>query len=217
MAGLYHDGSRRLQDQFDSRRLADRLEEVKVRDHIDDGDRAFIESLDMFFLATADEQGRPNCSYKGGDPGFVRVLDPRTLAFPGYDGNGMFLSLGNALVNPEVGLLFIDFQRRRRLRLNGTATVSLDDPLLETWPGAKQVVRVTAREVFPNCPRYIHHYELVERSRFVPHARRGAAGARLEAHRLGARRAARAPRRRRARSRCAAPRASRSPTRRARS
>ena len=168
MAGLYHDGNRRLQDQFDSRRLADRLEEVKVRDHIDEGDRAFIERLDMFFLATADAQGRPNCSYKGGDPGLVRVLDPRTLAFPGYDGNGMFLSLGNALVNPEVGLLFIDFQRRRRLRLNGTATVSLDDALLGSWPGARQVVRVAVREVFPNCPRYIHRMELVERSRFVP-------------------------------------------------
>ena len=170
MAGLYHDGNRRLQDQFDSRRLADRLEEVKVRDHIDEGDRAFIERLDMFFLATADAQGRPNCSYKGGDPGLVRVLDPRTLAFPGYDGNGMFLSLGNALVNPEVGLLFIDFQRRRRLRLNGTATVSLDDALLGSWPGARQVVRVAVREVFPNCPRYIHQMELVERSRFVPKA-----------------------------------------------
>jgi uncharacterized protein len=174
VAGLYHDGNRRLQDQFDSRRLADRLEEVKLRDHIDDGDRAFIESLDMFFLATADEQGRPNCSYKGGDPGFVRVLDPQTIAFPGYDGNGMFLSLGNALVNPEVGLLFICFQRRRRLRLNGTATVSLDDALMESWPGAKQVVRVAVREVFPNCPRYIHRLELVERSRFVPRAEEAA-------------------------------------------
>jgi uncharacterized protein len=171
VAGLYHDGNRWLQDLFDSRRLADRLEDVKVRDHVDDGDRAFIESLDMFFLATADEHGRPNCSYKGGDPGFVRVLDLRTLAFPGYDGNGMFLSLGNALVNPEVGLLFICFERRRRLRLNGTASVSVDDPLLATWPEAKQVVRVAVREVFPNCPRYIHHYELVERSRFVPRPR----------------------------------------------
>jgi predicted pyridoxine 5'-phosphate oxidase superfamily flavin-nucleotide-binding protein len=169
--GLYHEGNRHLQDAFDSRRLADRLETVKVRDRIDEGDRAFIESLDMFFLATADEHGRPTCSYKGGDPGFVRVLDPRTLAFPGYDGNGMFLSLGNALVNPEVGLLFVDFERRRRLRIGGTATVGLDDPLLSTWPEARQVVRVTAREVFPNCPRYIHHYELVERSRFVPRPR----------------------------------------------
>ena len=172
MAGLYHPGNRRLQDSFDTRRLADRLEEVKVRDFIDDGDRAFIESLDMFFLATADTEGRPNCSYKGGDPGFVRVLDERTLAFPGYDGNGMFVSLGNALVNPEVGLLFICFERRRRLRLNGTASVAIDDPLLASWPEAKQVVRVGAREVFPNCPRYIHHHALVERSRFVPRPER---------------------------------------------
>src|SRR5215203_545501 len=117
MAGLYHEGNRRLQDAFDTRRLADRLEEVKVRDFIDEVDRAFIEGLDMFFLATADADGRPSCSYKGGDPGFVRVLDERTVAFPSYDGNGMFLTLGNALVNPAVGLLFICFERRRRLRL----------------------------------------------------------------------------------------------------
>ncbi len=170
MASLYHEGNRRLQDAFDTRRLADRLEEVKVRDVIDVGDRAFIEALDMFFLATADPEGRPNCSYKGGAPGFVRVLDERTIGFPDYDGNGMFLSLGNTLVNPEVGLLFVSFERRRRLRLNGTASIDPGDPLLEIWPEARSVVRVAVREVFPNCPRYIHHYELVECSRFVPHA-----------------------------------------------
>ena len=160
---LYHAGSRTLQDRFDTRRLADRLEDVKVTDTIDAGDRAFIEGMDMLFIATADEQGRPTCSYKGGEPGFVRVLDERTVAFPGYDGNGMFLSAGNLLVNPEVGLLFISFERRRRLRLNGTASVDPADPLLPTYPGALFVVRVRAREVFPNCPRYIHRYELVER------------------------------------------------------
>jgi predicted pyridoxine 5'-phosphate oxidase superfamily flavin-nucleotide-binding protein len=170
MSGLYHDGSRRLQDRFDSRRLADRLESVKVHATIDDGDRAFIESMDMFFIATADERGRPNCSYKGGEPGFVRVLDERTIAFPGYDGNGMFLSFGNVLVNAEVGLLFISFERQRRLRLNGTASIDPDDELVATWPGALFVVRVCAREVFPNCPRYIHRMALVERSRFVPRA-----------------------------------------------
>jgi predicted pyridoxine 5'-phosphate oxidase superfamily flavin-nucleotide-binding protein len=168
VSGLYHEGSRALQDRFDSRRLADRLEERKVRDFIDDGDRAFIEGVDMLFIATADEQGRPNCSYKGGEPGFVRVLDEHTIAFPCYDGNGMFLSFGNLLVNPEVGLLFISFERGRRLRLNGTASVNADDELVSTWPGAQLVIRVRAREVFPNCPRYIHRYELVERSRYVP-------------------------------------------------
>jgi uncharacterized protein len=170
MSGLYHEGSRELQDRFDSRRLADRLEDVKVREVIDEADRAFIEGMDMLFLATADEQGRPTCSYKGGEPGFVRVLDERMVAFPSYDGNGMFLSAGNVLVNPEVGLLFISFERRRRLRLNGTASIDVDDPLLETWPGALMVVRVRAREVFPNCPRYIHRYELVERSPYLPAA-----------------------------------------------
>jgi uncharacterized protein len=170
VAGFYHDGNRRLQAAFDTRRLADRLEAVKVRDHIDEGDRAFIESLDMFFLATADAEGRPTCSYKGGDPGFVRVLDARTLAFPNYDGNGMYLSMGNLLVNPHVGMLFIDFISKRpsRLRLNGTATIDEDDPLTAAWPGAQFAVRVHAREVFPNCPRYIHRMALVERSRFVP-------------------------------------------------
>jgi predicted pyridoxine 5'-phosphate oxidase superfamily flavin-nucleotide-binding protein len=165
---VYNEGSRELQDQFDTRRLADRIEERIVNPTIDDDDRAFIESCDMFFIATADAEGKPQCSYKGGDPGFVRVLDERTIAFPVYDGNGMYLTAGNALVNPHVGLLFIDFERRRRMRLNGTASVAADDPLLGEYPEAQLVVRVVASEVFPNCPRYIHQYRLVERSRFVP-------------------------------------------------
>ncbi|HEV8685657.1 MAG TPA: pyridoxamine 5'-phosphate oxidase family protein [Gaiellaceae bacterium] len=165
---MYHTGNRRLQDRFDTRRLADRIEERIVRETIDDDDRAFIEARDMFFLATADEEGRPQCSYKGGDPGFVRVLDERTLAFPSYDGNGMYLSFGNALLNPNVGLLFIDFEGRKRLRLNGVASVDEQDPLREEWPEAQFIVRVRATEVFPNCPRYIHEYRLVQRSRFVP-------------------------------------------------
>ncbi len=170
MSSVYHDGARKLQERFDTRRLADRLEDRTMHAVIDEDDRAFIESMDCFFLATADGQGRPNCSYKGGDPGFVSVLDERTIAFPNYDGNGMFLSMGNVLVNPEVGLLFVAFERQRRLRLNGTASIDEDDELLERWPEAQFVVRVRAREVFPNCPRYIHRYELVERSRYLPRA-----------------------------------------------
>src|SRR3954462_5873346 len=122
----YHDGSRELQDRFDTRRLADRLDERFVaRGTIDDDDRAFIEARDMFFLATADAEGRPQCSYKGGDPGFVRVLDPTTLRFPNYDGNGMYLSAGNVLVNPHVGMLFINFTGNppSRVRVNGTASI----------------------------------------------------------------------------------------------
>ena len=122
----------------------------------------------MFFLATADAEGRPQCSYKGGAPGFVRVVDEHTIAFPNYDGNGRYMSMGNALANPNVGLLFIDFEGRKRLRLNGVASVDFDDPLRSEWPEAQFVVRVRATEVFPNCPRYIHEYRLVQRSRFVP-------------------------------------------------
>ena len=166
--GLYHDGSRSLQDRFDTRRLADRIEERIVHDHIDEGDRAFIEARDMFFIATTDEDGQPQSSYKGGEPGFVRVLDERTIAFPLYDGNGMYLTAGNLMTTKKVGLLFIDFEGRKRMRLNGIASVADADPLLVEFPEAQLIVRVSATEVFPNCPRYIHHYTLVERSRFVP-------------------------------------------------
>jgi predicted pyridoxine 5'-phosphate oxidase superfamily flavin-nucleotide-binding protein len=166
----YHDGSRRYQDEFDTRRLADRIEERLVRDTIDDDDRAFIERCDMLFVATADAEGRPQCSYKGGDAGFVRVVDEHTVVFPNYDGNGMFLTAGNALVNANVGLLFISFEERKRLRLNGVAEHRADDPLLDAYLEAQFLWVVRAREVFPNCPRYIHHYTLVEHSRFVPRA-----------------------------------------------
>jgi len=168
MTGLYHEGSRFWQDRFDTRRLADRIEERLVDDVIDDDDREFIERLDMFFLATADENGNPQCSYKGGEPGFVRVLDEHTIAFPNFDGNGMYLSMGNALRNPQVGLLFVDFERQRRLRLNGVASIDEHDPVLAHYPEAQFIVRVRATQVFPNCPRYIHKLQLVERSRFVP-------------------------------------------------
>jgi uncharacterized protein len=166
----YHAGSRQLQDTFGTRALADRMEDVKLRTAFNDADRAFIESMDMLFLATADEQGHPQCSYKGGDPGFVRVVGERQLAIPNYDGNGMYLSWGNVGVNPHVGLLFIDFTAQRRMRVNGTASINPRDALLASFPEAQFVVRITATEIFPNCPRYIHRMELVERSKFVPRA-----------------------------------------------
>src|SRR4051794_35460681 len=170
MATMFSDEQRQLQDRFDTRRLADRIEEVLVKDSLNDHERAFIEKRDMFFLATCDADGQPTCSYKGGDPGFVRVLDERTLAFPNYDGNGMYLSMGNVLQHAPVGMLFIDFEKQNRMRVDGLATVDLDDPMAGDWPEAQFVVRVATRRVYPNCPRYIHKYSLVERSRFVPRA-----------------------------------------------
>ena len=168
MTNLYHEGNRRLQDQFDTRRLADRIEERLAHDVFGVDDRAFIESRDMFFLATADEHGMPQCSYKGGDPGFVRVVDERTLAFPNYDGNGTYLSMGNLLANPQLGILFIDFTSPKRLRVNGIGSIVEGDPLLAEYPEAQFIVRVRATYVLPNCPRYVHRMEVVEHSRFVP-------------------------------------------------
>jgi uncharacterized protein len=165
---LYSSASRALQDKFDTRRLADRLSEIKVHDSFTVADREFIEGRDMFFLATVDADGQPTCSYKGGDPGFVRVLDDRALVFPNYDGNGMYLSAGNVAQTRAVGLLFIDFESQRRMRVDGTAQISTDESLMMRYPEAQFVVQVEARRIYPNCPRYIHKYKLVERSTFVP-------------------------------------------------
>jgi len=167
---MYHDGMRQLQDARETRPLADRLEQVTVRTAFTAEDRAFIERCPMFFVATSDANGRPDCSHKGGLPGFVRVLDNRTLCIPDYDGNGMYRTWGNVLVNPHVGLLFLDFENPKRLRVNGTARVSDNDPLLDECPGSVFIVRVTADRIFPNCPRYIHKMQLVEHSAYAPRA-----------------------------------------------
>ena len=166
----YHDGMRQLQDRCDTRLLADRLDEKLSRTAFTPDDRAFIESRPLFFLATADASGRPDCSYKGGAPGFVRVTADDELAFPSYDGNGMFRSLGNVVVNPAVALLFIDFERPNRLRVNGSARIVEGDPLLASHPGAQFIVRVHAARIFPNCPRYIHRMTVAEPSPYVPRA-----------------------------------------------
>jgi hypothetical protein len=166
---MYHDGNRRLQDAFGSRALADRLEAKLRRERFTDDDAAFVASLGFFFLATADGEGRPDCSFKGGAPGFVRVAAPDLLVFPDYDGNGMFKSLGNLGVNPNVGILFIAMDEApKRLRVNGTAQVVGDDPLMVDFPGAQLLVRVTPVDIFPNCPRYVPNLALVEPSAYLP-------------------------------------------------
>ena len=164
----YHDGMRQLQDLRETRVLADRLEKVTMRTAFTEEDKAFIRRCRMFFIATADLDGQPDCSYKGGLPGFVRVIDDHTLAIPDYDGNGQYRSWGNVRANPKVGLLFIDFETPKRLRVNGTAVVSNDDPLLAELPGAVFVIRLVAERIFPNCPRYIHKMQLVEESAYSP-------------------------------------------------
>ena len=166
---MFHDGNRELQDRFGSRALADRLEEKVRRARFTADDAAFVAAQGFFFLATADAEGRPDCSFKGGAPGFAQVVAPDLLVWPDYDGNGMFKSLGNLRVNPHAGLLFIAMEETpQRLRVNGTVSLSFDDPLLEAMPGAQLLVRLTPTDIFPNCPRYIPRMQVLERSEYVP-------------------------------------------------
>ncbi|MFP5299233.1 MAG: pyridoxamine 5'-phosphate oxidase family protein [Actinomycetota bacterium] len=166
---LYHEGSRELQDRFETRRIADRLEKVDLHRAFTDAEREMIESAPLFFLATIDPDGFPDVSYKGGIPGFVQVVDESTLAFPDYNGNGMFKSLGNVLANPKVGLIFVRWgDKAKKLRVQGTASLHYDDPLMDELPGAQLVVRVQAERIFDNCPRYLHRMVLDEYSRYAP-------------------------------------------------
>ncbi|MDD4914854.1 MAG: pyridoxamine 5'-phosphate oxidase family protein [Methylococcales bacterium] len=170
MDNIYGEQHRALQQTYDTVQLADKVGELIVLTEIPEMHKNFIENRDMFFLTTVDHRGYPTCSYKGGRPGFVRVLDDKTIAFPSYDGNGMFLSLGNITANHKVGMLFIDFEHPHRLRVHGVAATTENDELLATFPGAERVVRVTVTEIFINCPRYIHPHQRLEFSRYAPGA-----------------------------------------------
>ncbi len=167
---MYHEGNRALQDAFGSRTLADRLVDRLHRDTFTEADSTFIATLPFFFLATADAAGQPDCSFKGGAPGFARVVAPDLLVWADYDGNGMFKSLGNIRVNPAVGLLFIAMDQPKRLRVNGTAEVVAGDPLLAEFPGGQLLVRLRPQHIFPNCPRYIPRMRVEEPSIYVPEA-----------------------------------------------
>jgi uncharacterized protein len=168
MAEFYSDEQRALQRRFETEKMADLMQQVIVHAEVQEAERAFIESRDMFFLATVDAAGQPTCSYKGGAPGFVRVVDPGTLAFPSYDGNGMFLSMGNIQSTGHIGMLFIDFETPHRLRVQGAASVEPNDPLLADYPGADLIVRVAVSALFVNCSRYVHRYQRLAGSRYVP-------------------------------------------------
>jgi hypothetical protein len=168
MADYYHQQSRELQDQFGTRPLADRINELIITDQLDEEAQQFIAERNMFFLSTVDEHGCPTVSYKGGAKGFVRVIDSGHIAFPLYDGNGMFLSAGNINNNNNIGLLFIDFENPHRLRVHGTATASTEDSLMAHYHEAQIIVRIKVRNIFINCPRYIHPAESKGESEYVP-------------------------------------------------
>jgi predicted pyridoxine 5'-phosphate oxidase superfamily flavin-nucleotide-binding protein len=168
MDEIYGVEHRRLQQDFDTSKLADRVNEMVVLSEITEEHQGFIESRDMFFLTTIDHRGYPTCSYKGGTPGFLRMIDTKTLAFPSYDGNGMFLSMGNIKGNDKIGILLIDFETPHRVRIHGTASIDKEDPLMKEFNGSELVVRIKITEIFVNCPRYVHTYQRIQASKYVP-------------------------------------------------
>lgn len=168
---MYHPANQALQKRFGSEALAQRLLETTHRERFTDADAAFIGALPFFFLATASPEGAPDCSFKGGAPGFVRVIAPDRLMFADFDGNGMFKSLGNIAANPQVGLLFMTMDETpMRLRVNGRATLSFDAEALADFPGGQVLVTVTPEHIFPNCPRYIPDLASGTPSPYAPRA-----------------------------------------------
>lgn len=168
MSRLYGENHRAMQMAFDTRALADRIEAIAMKPEIDEMAKAFIESRDMFFLTTVDHKGRPTVSYKGGTPGFIKVVDANTLVFPSYDGNGMYLSMGNIAGNAEIGMLFIDFEKPFRLRLQGRAEVIVSGDEVKMFKDAEMAVKVSVHETWMNCPRYVHRFKKLEPSRYAP-------------------------------------------------
>ena len=168
MSSVYGKTHRNLQDQFDSRKLADRLNDSIVKKEFDADAKKFIETRDMFFLSTINHNNMPTVSYKGGNPGFVKVINSKTLVFPSFDGNGMFMSMGNIKENKNVGLLFIAFDKPHRLRVHGKASVSKDKNLLKDFKEAELVVKIKLENYWQNCPRYIHKYVKIDESKYVP-------------------------------------------------
>lgn len=157
-----------LQDRFETRRLADRVFKNVFHQRLSESDRAMIENAMFFFLATVDENGQPQCSYKGGPRGFVHVEDDSSLAFPNYEGNGLYISPGNIAKIGKVGLLFIDFDGQSRMRLNGTAEIVDDHPAFRGVCAAQFSIRVRITDIHPNCPRNVHKMTMVEQSKYTP-------------------------------------------------
>ncbi len=168
MRDFFTSAQRQLQGEFETTDLANRIVETVVTEELSDQQAEFIHSRNMFYLSTIDELGYPSCSYKGGDLGFVRVINPGTIVFPNYDGNGMFMSMGNIQDKAKVGLLFIDFETPQRLRLRGKARCSREGPMIDSYPGANLVVEISVNHVWVNCPRYVHRMQPLDQSPYLP-------------------------------------------------
>ena len=168
MSDFYHSGHRALQQEFESTALAERLEELIVRPALDAEAQAFVQAQDHFFLTTVDQEGFPTVSYKGGNQGFVQIVNETTLRFPCYDGNGMWLSIGNITDTSKVGMLFINMVEPHRIRLQGQARLLRDAHILKQWKDVALAVEVSITKTWFNCPRYIHPMAKLGDSGHVP-------------------------------------------------
>lgn len=167
---MAHEGERAAHERFGVAEFWRRQDfNARFLDALPPGVIAFVESLPFFLIATANQRGECDCSFRGRevDAGgrpypLLKVLDARTLVFPDYRGNRMYTSLGNLLVNPHIGMLFIDFETRRRLRINGRVDI-IDDvrAYADIWPLAERHLRISVEQVFGNCRARIPRMRLM--------------------------------------------------------
>ncbi|MFC9893093.1 pyridoxamine 5'-phosphate oxidase family protein [Nocardia sp. NPDC127579] len=160
-------GEHELQDRYGTRDRAERFYSDQVLDRLNPAMIEFIARMDMAFLATADRKGECDTTFRAGPPGFLHVIDERTIAYPEYRGNGVMASLGNILENPHIGILLIDFVRDLiGLHINGSARVVEDATLRHCVAGlppnlkgriAEHWVIVDVEEAYIHCRKHIPH------------------------------------------------------------
>jgi predicted pyridoxine 5'-phosphate oxidase superfamily flavin-nucleotide-binding protein len=164
------DGEHELQEKWNSTPRAHAFYRHQVRDYLNPSMQAFVTKQEMMFVGTADRRGEADTSFRAGLAGFVRVLDEKTLAYPEYRGNGVMSSLGNIFENPHVALLFVDFNEKIGLHVNGRARIiendeflrnaSASEPVREDIPpatgrGLERWVVVSVAEAYIHCSKHI--------------------------------------------------------------
>lgn len=170
------DGEHLLQQRCGTTDRADRFYQQQVIDHLNERMCQFVGRQEMVFVASSDGTGACDCTFRAGPPGFVRVLEPRLLAWPEYRGNGVMASLGNIVENGHVGLLFIDFVRDViGLHVNGAAAIVEDQAMRTAYPDlpvddvpgrrAERWVRVLVHEAYIHCAKHIPRMVKVPRDR----------------------------------------------------
>ena len=125
-------GERILQSTYGTTSRASNFYDKQMLDHLNSAMRDFIAKQEMFFLATADSKGECDCSFRAGEPGFVKVINKNLLACPEYRGNGVMASLGNIVENQHIGMVFVDFfERTIGLHVNGKAAITENEDFME--------------------------------------------------------------------------------------